>query len=116
MIEYTINCVLHIGEPFSVTVPTTSSLTDLKKEIKKSTPLLNDFLPLQLTLYRVNIDTTNNDYIDEVKSLVQNPANLQEIHPLSLVGMEFPEQPNLLLRKIHILVVPSLRESLDPRM
>ena len=112
-----INCVLHIGEPFTVKIPKNRSLTDLKKEIKEEIkPLLDDFSPLQLILYKVNLNGSNDEYIKQIKQLLQNPANLSQIQPLNMVFMVFPEQPDLSLQQIHILVLPAPRESLDPRM
>ena len=107
MEEYMINCALPTGEPFTVSIPKNRSLTGLKKEIKEEVkPFLNDFSPLQLILYKVNLDGSNEEYIKQIKHLLENPANLNKIQPLSMVSMVFPEQPDLSLQQIHILVVP----------
>ena len=117
MAEYTINYVLHTGDPCTVSIPKNWSLTQLKKQIKNEmTPLLNNFSPFQLNLYKVNLDGSNDRYIEEAKCLARIPAGLYKIQPFTLVLMVFPKQPDLTLQRIHILVVPAPRESLDPRM
>lgn len=113
--EYTINCVLHTGQRFSVMSLKNSSMTRFKEDIKKLTPLLDEFFPLQLTLYMVKLDGSK-DCTEQVKQLIQDRASLQEAPPLSMLSMIFPEQPDLSLQKVLILVVPPLCESLDPRM
>ena len=88
----------------------------MKKIMKEMTPDHHGFFPRNLTLYRVDLDGSNDGYIEQVKRLAQNPANLEKLNPLSLLETVLTEAPDPRRQKVHILVLPPARESLDPRM
>ena len=115
--EYTIFWVLPNGKPaVSIEFPKTKMVGVLMTHIRKRTPELRGFAARDLTLYRVDLDRSNDGYIEQAQRLAQNPANLEQLNTLSLLEMVFTEAPDPRHQKVHILVLPPARESFGPRM
>ena len=76
--DYRIFCVLPDGRPtFPVKIAKTETVGDLKEAIKVKLPLsLNAIEAHDLTLYHVNLDCSDEEYIKQAKLLAENPANL----------------------------------------
>ena len=108
--------VLPNGKPaVSIELPKTEMVGVLMKQIRKRTPELHDFATRELTLFRVDLDRSNDGYIEQAQRLAQNPANLEKLNTLSLLETVFTEAPDPRRQKVQILVLPPARESLNPR-
>jgi Crinkler effector protein N-terminal domain len=113
---YTILCII-TGEttPFSVTIDETQSVGELKDAIKKETePELNAFDAHTLTLYRIDVNGSNNESTRELQKISQDPSKNEELDPLDKLRDVFkPTGPTH--QMIQILVQPPGGESIDPR-
>jgi len=102
--SYTIWCIL-IGEDsqFPVKLDETKTVYDLKEEIKtKNNPRLNNFAATELTLYKIDVDATE-DGIKEARRLSLNLNELEKLNPSAeLQGVFRNTAPPG--GKIHILV------------
>ena len=107
---YELFCIIPNGKPaFVVNIDETRTVASLKVAIKAvKAPELDHIAPDNLTLYRVNLDGSDEpEYIKEAERFAESLVNL-DLHPLKqfdLLDMVFPEPPNSRDRNIHIFVI-----------
>ena len=106
------------GKPAYLTViPKTETVGGLMKEIMKEIALThNTFSTWNLTLYKIDLDGSDTNYIEEVKKLVRKLDDLHLLNQLDLLDMVFPEPPNPQGRRIQILVVPTPGEPTNSKV
>jgi hypothetical protein len=115
---YTLGCFIIGGSPtpFSITIDETQSVDRLKDAIKmKKDPELNAFPADALTLYKVDIDASDDEkLIESVETISRDLTKAEKLRPLCMVsgyhwGELDPEK-----EKIQILVKVPESESIDP--
>ena len=110
IMAYELFCIIPNGKPaFVVNIDETRTVASLKVAIKAvKAPELDHIAPDNLTLYRVNLDGSDEpEYIKEAERFAESLVNL-DLHPLKqfdLLDMVFPEPPNSRDRNIHIFVI-----------
>ena len=75
----------------------------MKEIMKEMPPDLHGFFALDLMLYRVDLDGSNDGHIEQVKRLAQNLANLKKLNPLSPLETVFTEAPDHRGQKVHVV-------------
>jgi Crinkler effector protein N-terminal domain len=105
----TLFCIVSDGTtPFPVAIDETQSVGELKKAIKKETkPGLDAFAPHELTLYKINVDISNDDTWDKtIHDISRGDYKFSEkkkLNPTFKVS-EYPGGTGFPEKTIHILV------------
>ena len=113
---YTLLCITQGGNtPFSITVNETQTVHYLKGEIKKKAPEFNNFDDCMLTLYKINVDISDDDKYATIMHNISQPDYVfdpkLELIPIHKISKYFAQDSE---RNINILAEPPQSESIHP--